>query len=69
VRPHHAHEEFLASSADSRLARLLQVPRATPLLLRRHTVFDPGSRPFEYAEVRYVSSRFILTFETRRGEA
>lgn len=69
VRPSYAREEFSAVAADSRLARLLDVHRGTPLLLRRHTVFDQGSRPFEYAEVHYVSSRFALTLEMRRGEA
>jgi len=68
VRPHHASEEFRAVSADTRLARLLQVTHGTPLLLRRHTVFDRGNRPFEFAEVRYVSSRFALTLDMRREE-
>lgn len=68
VRPHHAREEFLAMNADARLGRLLQVSRETPLLLRRHTVFDPGNRAFEFAEVRYVSSRFALTLDMRREE-
>lgn len=68
VRPHHAREEFLAMSADARMARLLEVAKGTPLLLRRHTVYDPGNRPFEFAEVYYVSSRFTLTLDMRRGE-
>ncbi len=68
VRPHHAHEEFLAVSADTRLAKLLRVIKGSPLLLRRHTVFDPGARPFEFAEVRYVSARFTLTLDMRRGD-
>lgn len=66
VRPHHAREEFLAVNADSRTASLLDVPKGAPLLLRRHTVFDAGDRPFEFAEVRYVSSRFTLTLDMRR---
>ncbi|HTI99297.1 MAG TPA: GntR family transcriptional regulator [Dongiaceae bacterium] len=66
VRPHHATEEFSATTADARMARLLEVKRGTPLLLRRHTVFDPGNRPFEYAEICYVSSRFELTLDLRR---
>lgn len=68
VRPSHAREEFLAASADARMARLLDVTRETPLLLRRHTVFDAGNRPFEFAEIYYVSSRFTLTLDMRRGE-
>jgi GntR family transcriptional regulator len=69
VRPHHAREEFLAVSADARVSKLLEVTRGTPLLLRRHTVLDPGNRPFEFAEVRYVSSRFTVTMDLRRGES
>jgi GntR family transcriptional regulator len=69
VRPSSAREGFLAVGAEARLARLLNVRRGTPLLLRRHTVFDQGSRPFEYAEVHYVSSRFTLSLEMRRGES
>ncbi len=69
VRPHHAREEFLAVSADARLSKLLQVTRGTPLLLRRHTVSDPGDRPFEFAEVCYVSSRFAVTLDLRRDES
>lgn len=69
VRPKNAREEFLAVSADARLAKLLEVRRNTPLLLRRHTVFDQGSRPFEFAEVHYVSSRFALSLNMRRGDS
>jgi GntR family transcriptional regulator len=69
VRPKNAREEFLAVGADARLARLLNVTRNTPLLLRRHTVFDQGNRPFEFAEVHYVSSRFALTLNLRRGDS
>jgi GntR family transcriptional regulator len=68
VRPHHAREEFVAIGADAQIARQLEVERGTPLLLRRHTVFDAGNRPFEFAEVRYVSSRFALTLDMRRSE-
>jgi GntR family transcriptional regulator len=68
VRPHHARDQFLAVNADSHQARLLQVESGTPLLLRRHTAFDAGSRPFEFAEVHYVSSRFALTLDMRRDD-
>lgn len=66
VRPHHAREEFLAVTADARLAQLLQTERSAPLLLRRHQVFDVGSQPMEFSEVYYVSSRFTLTLELRQ---
>ncbi|MEI9960501.1 MAG: UTRA domain-containing protein [Limisphaerales bacterium] len=68
VRPHHAKEEFLAIIASAPLAKVLEINKGAPLLLRRHTVFDAGSRAFEYAEVHYVSSRFALTLDMRRGK-
>jgi GntR family transcriptional regulator len=68
VRPQNAREEFLATTADVKQAKLLNVPRNAPLLLRRHTVFDQGRRPFEFAEVYYVSSRFTLTLDMRRSD-
>jgi GntR family transcriptional regulator len=61
-----AREEFAAVVANAALARLLAVKRGEPLLLRSHTVFDAGSRPMEFAQVHYVSSRFALTLEIRR---
>lgn len=68
VRPVRAREEFLAMRADSRQAGMLQISRNAPLLLRRHIVFDAGNRAIEFAEVHYVSSRFTLTLDMRRGE-
>jgi DNA-binding GntR family transcriptional regulator len=68
TRPQNAREEFLAVNANATLAEQLNVSRNSPLLLRRHTVFDQGKRPFEFAEVHYVSSRFTLTLDMRRGD-
>ena len=66
VRPRRAREEFSAVRADARRAQMLQVCRNAPLLLRRHTVFDAGNRPIEFAEVHYVSSRFTVTLDLRQ---
>lgn len=66
TRPHHAREEFLAVSASASLAKLLEITKGVPLLLRRHSVFDVGGRPFEFADVYYVSSRFTLTLDMHR---
>jgi GntR family transcriptional regulator len=68
TRPCRARDEFLAENANVHMARVLEVDENSPLLLRQHTAFDPGGRPFEFAEVRYVSSRFTLTLDMRRGE-
>jgi len=62
-----AREEFAAVAANASMAKLLAVKRGEPLLLRWHTVLDAGNRPMELASVHYVSSRFALTLELRRG--
>lgn len=61
-----ASESFLAEAASTALAKDLRVQAATPLLLRRLTVFDTQGRPFEFAEVHYVSERFTLTLDLKR---
>jgi GntR family transcriptional regulator len=61
-----ASESFLADAAGAALARELRVRASTPLLLRRHTVSDTQGRPFEFAEVHYVSERFTLTLDLKR---
>lgn len=63
-----AREEFVAVAASAALAKLLEVKRGEPLLLRSHTVFDTGDRPMEFAQVHYVSPRFALTLEIRRED-
>ena len=67
ARPHRAREEFMAVTGDAHLSKLLQTPRKTSLLLRRHQVFDTGDQPIEFSEVYYVSSRFTLTLDLRQG--
>lgn len=67
VRPHRARDQFLGVDADAHQARLLEIQARAPLLLRRHTAFDAGNRPFEFAEVHYVSTRFTLTLDMQRG--
>ncbi|RIK78994.1 MAG: GntR family transcriptional regulator [Planctomycetota bacterium] len=63
-----ATEELLAVAAEAKMAGLLRVRAGAPLLLRRHVVFDRGRRPFEYAEVHYVSDRYTLTIDLARGD-
>jgi GntR family transcriptional regulator len=61
-----ASEAFDAEAAGAMLAKDLGVKRGSPLLLRRHTVFDALERPFEFAEVHYVSGRFTLALDLKR---
>ncbi len=61
-----ASESLTAVSATAVLAKDLNVRKNSPVLLRRHTVFDAQSSPLEFAEVHYVSERFTLTLDLRR---
>jgi GntR family transcriptional regulator len=63
-----AREDFSAIAATAMHATRLKVRPGTPLLLRCHTVLDVRGRPIEYADVQYVSSRFILTLDLLRRE-
>jgi GntR family transcriptional regulator len=65
--PESAREEFSAVAAPGFLARRLKVRAGEPLLMRRHTVYDRGRRPIEFAEVHYMSSRFTLTLDLKRN--
>ena len=62
----HANEEIEAVPASETIADLLQIAKDSAVLFRRHTVFDPGDRPIEHAEVHYRGDRFTLTLAIRR---
>ena len=62
-----AREQFTAVGAPAALARRLQVKTGAPLLVRCHAVYDQGKRPMEFAEVHYVSARFVLTLDLKRN--
>jgi GntR family transcriptional regulator len=61
----HAREEFLAVTADTRVARRLKVKKGTPLLLRRRISFDAKGHQIEYAEVHYDTADVSLTLTSR----
>jgi len=58
-----ASENFTAVLPTEDHIHLLKIKANTPLLKRCHTVFDAARKAVEYAEVYYVSSRFILTMD------
>lgn len=64
-----SHEEMTAVGANDEMAALLVVPPATPLLLRRRIVSDPGGNPIEFAVVHYRSDRFTLTMDIQRSRS
>jgi GntR family transcriptional regulator len=61
-----ASEALTAAAATPPLAKDLKIRKGSPVLLRCHTVFDRQGRPFEFAQVHYVSERFTLTLDLKR---
>ena len=63
-----AREQLTAVPASRMMAKKLQLRPGVPLLLRRHIVMDAAQRPFEVADVHYVSERYALTIDLKRGD-
>lgn len=59
-------EEISAIGADERIARKLQVPVGSPVLLRRRFVYDQTERPMEYNIGYYKADSFVYTVESTR---
>jgi GntR family transcriptional regulator len=52
-----------SEAASSRDARLLEVPRGSPLLVEERVIVDQRRRPVELTESRYASERYSLELE------
>ena len=59
-------EEISACSADSDLARKLQMPGGHPVLKRKRLVYDAGNRPVEYNLGFYRGDSFTYTIMSER---
>jgi GntR family transcriptional regulator len=65
IRPDHSYQEISAVAADPWLAAVLQVDPGSPLLVRKHIVYDRSGRPLEFAIDHIRSDRFTLTLMMR----
>jgi len=65
IRPDHSYQEIAAVAAEPWLAALLRVEAGTPLLMRKHIVYDKSGRPLEFAIDHIRSDRFTLTLMMR----
>lgn len=52
-----------AAAANERIADLLAIKRAEPVLVMRQLSFDRDEQPFEYVRTQYVGSRFEFYLE------
>jgi len=59
-------EDIDATVADARLAKLLSVPRGSPLLRIRQVIFSNAARPILYVLGLYRSDRHSLTIRRTR---
>ncbi|MFD6065844.1 MULTISPECIES: GntR family transcriptional regulator [Amycolatopsis] len=58
-------QSIAAAAASPRVAELLDVPPATPVLLVRRLAVGPDERPIALSEHRYLGHRFRLEVEFR----
>ncbi len=61
VLPERSQQELLAVEAEPWVAERLMVPPGSPVLVRRHRVYDRLGKPLEYAIDTIRSDRFTLT--------
>ena len=65
VRFARAHQSIAATAATTHQARLLAVPRRTPLLAVTRQVFDGAEHPIELSVDSYRSDAFAITVDNR----
>ncbi|GAK31624.1 GntR family transcriptional regulator [Weissella oryzae SG25] len=58
-----AQQTVTAAAVNERVAELLDIKRADPVLIMRQVSFDGNNQPFEYVRTQYVGSRFEFYFE------
>jgi DNA-binding GntR family transcriptional regulator len=61
IKIKHAHMTIEATVADARIANLLEIMTATPLLRMERTVFDIQDKPTNYVSVLYRSDMYRYT--------
>ena len=59
-------EQINAVAADSKIEKLLNVKRGSPLLFRKRLVCDPGDRPIEYNLGYYRGDSFTYEIDIKR---
>lgn len=58
-----AQQTVTAAAVAERVAELLDIKRADPVLVMRQVSFDTQDQPFEYVRTQYVGSRFEFYLE------
>jgi GntR family transcriptional regulator len=59
-------EEISATGANERIAKKLNVPSGSPILVRKRFVYDQQNQPIEYNIGYYKADSFIYTLESTR---
>jgi GntR family transcriptional regulator len=65
INPARAHQEMQAVVCPPEEARLLGVPRSSPVLHIIRTTYDQKDRPFEHVESYYRGDRYVFQAELR----
>lgn len=59
-------EEISSELAGEKIAEILNISPASPILKRKRFVYDPGGRPVEYNLGYYIADSFTYTIESER---
>lgn len=59
-------ENIKAGLASGFIAKILQIKKGDPVLIRERFVSDPGNRPVEYNLGYYIAEKFTYSIEIRR---
>ncbi len=65
--PETSREEIQAITADKTIAEKLSIDEGAPILFRKRTVLDPGSRIIEYNLCYYRGDKFAYSIDIKRG--
>lgn len=62
-----ANEVLEAAAADGRLARLLQIPQGSPLLVLKRLTYSAAGQPVEYVQMAYRADRYQYSIRFQRS--
>jgi len=60
-------EELQATMADSKLAKLLQIKKGSPIFYRKRTVYDAGNRIIEFNKCYYRHDKMTYKIDINRS--
>jgi GntR family transcriptional regulator len=67
VRPSRALQQWQAVACPAHDAKILEIPKESPVLQIQRTTFDSSGRPFEYLDSFFRGDRYVFQAELKSG--